>query len=206
VWVVLDDVQFARRDYQHRFRVAPLKAPEQEEWLSLRVARPDGLNTAINDVRLLEPAKCQRRLTQQIKSHYSNSEYWRSFDAQLAGVTSLFDSTDSVAEIAEYSTVALLRRLGWEGRVVHSSDFAVSHYRSERLRDLTQAVEASQYICGTGGASYLDEALFESVGISVRYFAPPDTAHWRYARRLSGVWEWMAYGPDYLENELKRVR
>ncbi|MCZ4102947.1 MULTISPECIES: WbqC family protein [Streptomyces] len=36
VWVVLDDVQFVRRDYQHRARLAALDDPQQHQWLSSR--------------------------------------------------------------------------------------------------------------------------------------------------------------------------
>ncbi|MEN3585314.1 WbqC family protein [Streptomyces sp. ZYX-F-203] len=45
-WIALDDVQFTRRDYQHRSRLAALEAPEKTRWLSPspptcpRAARP----------------------------------------------------------------------------------------------------------------------------------------------------------------------
>ncbi|MFF4157003.1 WbqC family protein [Streptomyces sp. NPDC001678] len=31
-WIVLDDVQFARRDYQHRARLAALDNPADHRW------------------------------------------------------------------------------------------------------------------------------------------------------------------------------
>lgn len=34
-WIVLDDVQFTRRDYQHRARLAALGDPLQQQWLSI---------------------------------------------------------------------------------------------------------------------------------------------------------------------------
>ncbi|GEB60098.1 WbqC family protein [Streptomyces gardneri] len=45
-WIVLDDVQFTRRDYQHRTRLAALSDPDRTKWLSIspptcpRAARP----------------------------------------------------------------------------------------------------------------------------------------------------------------------
>ncbi|WP_348538516.1 WbqC family protein [Streptomyces sp. 4R-3d] len=35
-WIVLDDVQFTRRDYQHRTRLAALGDPLQRQWLPSR--------------------------------------------------------------------------------------------------------------------------------------------------------------------------
>ncbi|WP_234377011.1 WbqC family protein [Streptomyces sp. TP-A0356] len=39
-WIVLDDVQFARRDYQHRARLAALDDPGRQQWLSLPTHLP----------------------------------------------------------------------------------------------------------------------------------------------------------------------
>ncbi|MEU6485676.1 WbqC family protein [Streptomyces sp. NPDC046887] len=41
-WIVLDDVQFARRDYQHRARLAALRDPRQRQWLTLPTRLPSG--------------------------------------------------------------------------------------------------------------------------------------------------------------------
>jgi hypothetical protein len=45
VWVVLDDVQFCRRDYQHRARLARSASPGAWIWLTLPVHLPEGQRT-----------------------------------------------------------------------------------------------------------------------------------------------------------------
>ncbi|MEU0486469.1 WbqC family protein, partial [Streptosporangium sp. NPDC006013] len=45
-WIVLDDVQFARRDYQHRARLASLDGSWQPQWLSISTHLPYGRSTS----------------------------------------------------------------------------------------------------------------------------------------------------------------
>jgi hypothetical protein len=64
IWVILDDVQFTRRDYQHRCYLAP--APDAllpGRWLTLPVHLPGGRATLIRDARLAEPALTAKRTT-----------------------------------------------------------------------------------------------------------------------------------------------
>ena len=55
MWVVLDDVQFTRRDYQHCCRLAALNDPAAQQWLTVPVHLPDGRSTRIKDVRIARP-------------------------------------------------------------------------------------------------------------------------------------------------------
>jgi hypothetical protein len=47
VWVVLDDVQFARRDYQHRCRLAAPGDVNAQQWLTVPVHLPGGQGALI---------------------------------------------------------------------------------------------------------------------------------------------------------------
>ncbi|MGW1710972.1 WbqC family protein [Streptomyces sp. NPDC002206] len=64
------------------------------------------------------------------------------------------------AAVAEATTPALLNLLGWRVTIVRSSALAASSGRSVRLADLTSAVGAGTYLCGTGGLRYLDRRPF----------------------------------------------
>lgn len=195
-WVVLDDVQFARRDYQHRCRLAKLDDFSDNQWLSLRVRRPHGLDTKIDQVQLLEPEKCQQRTEQMIRQLYGKSIYWEEFETSFNAIVSLFNTTDSVAKIAEVSTLAMLERLGWQGEVVRSSDINARAGRSERLADLAKATGADVYLCGTGGAKYIDESVFSRHEVAVEYFYPP--YGWLGERNSSSLWALMTHGPEKL--------
>jgi hypothetical protein len=172
VWVVLDDVQFNARDFQHR---AWLVAPDggQTQWLSVPVHKPFGRSTRIGDVLLAEHAKAARRVTQLVRNYYGRSPWWSLLVGPVEQVAGSLAAGTRLADVAEASTLALLNLLGWQGRVVRSSSLDARPERSARLADLAQAVGADEYLCGTGGAKYLDVAPFAAQGIEVRYFCPP---------------------------------
>jgi hypothetical protein len=172
IWVVLDDVQFARRDYQHRCRVT---GPDgTERWLTVPVHLSAGRDTLIQDVIVADPDHASARVSSIIRRDYRHSRYWPDVRDQVTQVQEVFAHSDRLTEISEASTLALLRALGWTGAVYRSSELMARPGRSQHLADLTVAAGAGTYLCGTGGARYLDPAPFDSGGISVAWFRPPD--------------------------------
>lgn len=56
------DVQFARRDYQHRCRLAAPGDVNAQQWLTVPVHLPGGRGTLIRDVRIVDPPAAKRRV------------------------------------------------------------------------------------------------------------------------------------------------
>ncbi|MFJ7949520.1 WbqC family protein [Streptomyces sp. NPDC096354] len=156
IWVVLDDVQFVRRDYQHRARLAALDDPKQQQWLSVETHLPYGRATLIHDAQLADPQRAARRLSQLPAQHYHGSPHWQLLQSALEPVVRTVAQAAGTAAVAEATTRAMLNLLGWRGTIVRSSALAASPGRSVRLADLTNAVGAGTYLCGTGGLRYLD--------------------------------------------------
>lgn len=84
IWVVLDDVQFTRRDYQHRCRLADPSSIASQQWLTLPVRLPLGRATAISDVRVLEPVRTRQRVARLVQQYYGRSPHWRPLQDRLA--------------------------------------------------------------------------------------------------------------------------
>lgn len=204
-WIVLDDVQFVRRDYQNRACLAALDDPDARQWLSLPVHLPNGRPTMIRDVRLAAPEKSRRRTALLIQQFYGRSPHWPILRCALAEVLEMFNRTDRAADIAEESTRALLNILGWPGTAHASTDLPARRGRSERLVDLSAAAGTRRYLCGTGGARYLDPKPFDDADIAVEYFTLPTTTSraWLAANRLSALWALMAVGPAELGRQLQ---
>ncbi|WP_256727016.1 WbqC family protein [Streptomyces acidiscabies] len=207
VWVVLDDVQFARRDYQHRARLAGLGAPGRQQWLSLETHLPHGQATLIRDARLADPHRAARRLRHLPAQYYRDSAYWQRLNAALEPVVDAVPESVGTAAVAEATTRALLGLLGWRGTVVHSGDLTVSSNRSARLADLTAAVGADIYLCGTGGLRYLDRQPFADRRLTVHAFRPPVAdGVWTDAARISALWALAAYGPSCVGAAFEELR
>jgi hypothetical protein len=204
-WIVLDDVQFTQRDYQHRARIAPPERPEQHQWLTLPTHLPHGRSTVIRQARLVNPDRSRRRMVNTLTHQYGSSRYWPEFRALLDAVTDTMDRTDRTAVVAETSTQVLLQLLGWKGKTTLSSQFTVRSERSLRLADLVQAVHAGGYLCGPGGMTYLRPEAFASQGTTVIPFITPSEGIWQGARKVSALHALMTYGPDAVADEMRRV-
>lgn len=194
-WIVLDDVQFTRRDYQHRARLADLDDPARHQWLTLPTHLPQGRPTLIRDAAIAEPERARRRTAGMLRQHYGASQHWtalaKALDPVLDAVT-----TGRTAAVAETSTRVLLDLLGWQGKILTSSQLPSRPGRSQRLADLAAATGARAYLCGTGGMAYLDQTPFDARNIAVTPFRPPMINIWSSGRRLSALWALAALGPE----------
>ncbi|MCX4749183.1 WbqC family protein [Kitasatospora sp. NBC_01287] len=205
VWVVLDDVQFTRRDYQHRARLGDLRSGATR-WLSLPTHLPDGRATVIRQARLLDPACSRSRMEGVLREQYRASPFWPEFSDRLGPVLDLFDATNRTAEITQASTELLLAALGWHGRLVRSSDFAVRAGRTRRLVDLCRAVGAGSYLCGTGGSRYVERQEFANARIEFVPFTVPEVGVWAEARSLSTAHALMVHGPAVVRRTMEAVQ
>ncbi|MBT2383575.1 WbqC family protein [Streptomyces sp. ISL-11] len=204
-WIVLDDVQFARRDYQHRTRLAALSDPQSRQWLSIPTHLPRGRQTVLREALMAEPVRSGRRTARMVQWYYGAGPHWPVLSGELERVLRLFTATDRTAVVAEASTVLLLDLLGWQGRVLHSSDLPSRPERSQRLADLTHATGCHGYLCGPGGMNYLDHQPFLEHHLTVTAFAAPEHGIWESSREISALWALMRHGPDAVGTSLTRL-
>ncbi|MEU9523242.1 WbqC family protein [Streptomyces sp. NPDC048224] len=203
-WIVLDDVQFTRRDYQHRARLANLDDPADQQWLTIPTRLPNGRPTLIRDAVLDDPGRARRRTAGMLQQHYGASPHWPTLAEALAPVLDSF-TTGQTATVAETSTRVLLDLLGWRGQILTSSRLPSRPGRSARLADLAAAAGARTYLCGTGGMTYLDPAPFTAQNIAVAPFRPPTAGIWSFGRRLSALWALAKLGPDTVADRLQTL-
>jgi hypothetical protein len=207
IWISLDDVQFARRDYQHRCQVAPAgDARMPQRWLTIPVHLPAGRGTLIRDVRVAEPAAAARRVPDILRQYYRRGPHGNVVLGLLARLRDTLASCGRLADVTEPTTIEMMRLVGWSGVIHRSSDLQVpSSGRSERLADLASAVGATTYLCGTGGSRYLDPEPFTARGLRVVMFKPPrhpDGVSGHDAKRLTGLSDLAQVGPLALAAQL----
>jgi hypothetical protein len=209
-WIVLDDVQFASRDYQHRARLGHLDDPNRQQWLSLSVRRLEGRASRLDQVYIVDQRMCQRRTALLIQQYYGLSPHWAGFQEALPLVLECIGQSDRLVDVTEASTRLLLQLVGWHGTVLHSSELSACTGRSERLADLTVAAGGTEYLCGTGGRRYLSTEPFAERGIAVKWFEAPtpcDTQFdlWSSAGQVSALWALMAFGPNAVRQKLSAL-
>ncbi len=181
VWIVLDDVQFAQREYQNRALIVPNHGSGQAHWLTLPVTLPYGRSTRIIDASV-DAGACLRRLESDLSHSFLATAEFRRTRHEI--MQHLRQNGASFIELAIASTMALLRIAGAETRVIRSSSLHLPECsRSARLALLCQAVGAEAYVSGSGGSSYLELDAFQWGGTELLWqvWRPP---HGRAAQEI----------------------
>jgi hypothetical protein len=163
-FVLLDDVQFTRRDWRNRNRI---KGVDGTGWITIPVQAKGRFDQLVQDVRIADPRW--------------NSKHWRAIHHTYASAPYFQDYRESFEELLLGSNDEFLsplnrrciewvcRALGINTRITWSSELDTRPDRNERLIDICQALDATTYLSGPTASGYVDTMLFESEGIDVVY-------------------------------------
>ena len=183
-WVVLTRVQANLRDFQQRALFADYRDVQSQQWFSLRLDRPPlGRSTQISELTLSSPRDSTVALLESLRHRYRRSPYWGDVWPSLESGIEELSLQGNLADFSTASTGHLLRLARWNGSIVRDNLIETRQERTQRLVDLCAGVGANTYLCGRGGASYLDESEFTKSGLEVRYYSYPSDA----TDRLSSI-------------------
>ena len=168
-WIALDDVQFTRRDFQHRARYRSRNSAELK-WLTLPVSLKNGQRTLINEVVIAEPDKAVDLASRTIWHTYRKSAEWSNIDAYWARTISHVAS-GRLVDITMASMTAALEMIGAPRQLLVASTLIDRDQpirsASERLAILAVRSGSDTYISGTGGQGYIQRTFFDQHHIDV---------------------------------------
>lgn len=163
-FVLLDDVQFTRRDWRNRNRIKTAQGPA---WLTVPVKTSGRFDAPINEI--------------EVSDNDWGTRHWRSIRASYARAThfaTYAERFEALFRGALPSHLSLINRrlleflcdlLGIRTKLSWSTDYETRHGRNERLISICQQARADTYVSGPSARAYLDEGLFRAAGIQVQY-------------------------------------
>ena len=164
-FVLLDDVQYTRRDWRNRNRI---KTSDGLRWLSIPVQTKGSFDQRIDQTRIADPA-WRRSHWSAIEQAYRRAPH---FDAIAVILAPLYEEVD--AELLSDVNLAFLecarRLLGIDTPLSYSSEYGTTGERNRRLLDICHATGATEYVSGPLARDYLDVGLFAREGVAVRWF------------------------------------
>ena len=159
LFVLLDDVQFSKGDFQNRNRV---KGASGAQWLTVPVVHkfPQKLNEV-----LVADDGWRAKHWKTLRSCYARAAHFDEF-------APLFEDFygREWARLAELNVAGIeliARVLGVERKWVLASDIAAHGQKSELVLNICQAVGARAYYSGRVGSTYLDRESFQRAGIEI---------------------------------------
>ena len=162
-FILLDNVQFTRRDWRSRNRI---KTRHGLAWLSIPVHTRGLYTQLIQDTTTSDP-DWGRRHWQTIRANYAKAPHFERYADRLAA---LYERpSPRLSEINHAFITNICDMLGITTPITWSSEYETRAAPSERLIDLCLAVGAAEYLSGPSASTYLDGAAFEAAGIAVQF-------------------------------------
>lgn len=162
--ILLDSVQFTRRDWRNRNRI---KTPQGVRWLTIPVTSKGRFHQRIDAVEVEDPAWAERHWRTLVQ-HYAGAA---GFSAVRGRVESLFleGERTRLTEINRHLLTGVCELLGIDTPITRDTDYELRGKRDERLLSLCLQAGATHYLSGPAARSYLDEERFAEHEIQVEW-------------------------------------
>ena len=163
-FVVLDNVQFKKNEWQNRNRI---KAASGWQWLTVPVLHR--FPQRISEVRVNHRAAWPRKHLQALLSSYSGTPF---FEVHRPFFEEVY--AREWARLADLNLATLrylAEALGIRPKLLLASSLPARQGRTERLVAICRALGADTYLSGAGARGYLDLGCFEEAGIGVDFQA-----------------------------------
>ena len=169
LFVVLDHVQFERRNYQNRTRIL---IDGEAHWLTVPVVQQSQQERVI-DKQIDNPANDEKKYWgskhyQTLCHAYRKAPFFADYASRLLNI--LESRPDRLVDIDHLSLGFLREAFDIRTPVLHSSELNIKGARSEMILNLCRTVGADTYLAGMGGSrDYLDRQLFVDAGIDIAW-------------------------------------
>jgi len=163
-FILFDDMQYTRRDWRNRNKI---KTPSGLMWLTIPVETKGKFCQSIKDTQISD-AYWMKRHWESIVHNYARSRYFREYRALFEEIY-LNCNERFLSQINYRFLTAICDILKINTKISWSMDYHLVDGKTERLVELCRQAGATEYLSGPSARGYIDESLFESAGITLRY-------------------------------------
>jgi hypothetical protein len=165
LFVLLDNVQFAKRSWQQRNRV---KTAAGLAWLTVPVNVSGRYHQRIAEATLSDAGFAGAHL-QVIAHNYAKAAHYAEYSPPLTDALGRGAATGRLAELNAGLIRFFFDALGIATPLARASEMGVEGRRSELLANICRAAGADRYVSALGSAGYLlDESrVFHDAGLDV---------------------------------------
>ena len=163
-FIILDNVQFARRMFFHRTKIKT--SQKNALWLTIPVHDKYG-ETKINEVFIDNSQNWKDKHLKSIKMNYHKAKF---FSEYINFFEEIFNNNWEMLSDLTITIIRLLASfLEIKTELILASDLQVTGKSTELLINLCKKVKANSYISGPSGKRYLKEDEFKKNNIELIY-------------------------------------
>jgi len=163
-FILFDDMQYTRRDWRNRNKI---KTPQGLKWLTIPVDVKDKYYQKIKDT-VASDLKWKYIHWKSIAHNYSRAKYFQDYKELFEDLYSGYDDR-FLSQINYRFITAICKIMGINTTISRSMDYRLADGKTERLIELCKQAGGTEYISGPAAKDYIDEGLFKSEGIELKY-------------------------------------
>jgi hypothetical protein len=180
IFVVYDDAQFNKEDFQHRNRI---RIYHGWKYLTVPVERK---RIPIRDIKIrnefmIKGITWQEAHLKEIRDNYNDTPYYAPHEDYLEAI--YITKYDKLIDLNMNIIHFLKDAFDIKTKIIFASELGFASRSTERLIDITEALGGNVYLSGPAGRNYLDVSLFERRGIDVEF---QDFKHPAYKQHYEG--------------------
>lgn len=169
VFVILDNVQFKKNEWQNRNRI---KCPGGWQWLTVPVRQRFGQR--IQEVVIDNRRDWRRKHRNALRISYARSPYFNEYEKRLCDPLLL--EWDKLIELNLHYIRTIKEMLGIKTQIMLASGLGkIPQEPTARLTAICKRIGATRYISGSGGRDYLEVRKFalEDIEVVFQQYTPP---------------------------------
>lgn len=161
-FILYDDVQFTKNDWRNRNKI---KTPQGLQWLTVPVGQ--NIGRRIRDVTVDDQWRVKHWKT--LEGNYKRAAC---FDEIAIWLEPLYlrSSYGHLSQLNRCLIEAICQYVGIKTAISYSWDYKAGEGKTARLLDLCMQAGGSEYISGPAAKNYLDESVFQDMGIKITWF------------------------------------
>ncbi|CQR71225.1 WbqC-like protein family protein [Sporomusa ovata DSM 2662] len=164
IFVFYDDVQYTVNDWRNRNKIV---ANNRLMWLTVPVY--SDIKKSIDEICIAgDKYNWQKKHWGTIVQFYGKAPFFAEYKEKFEEVYVKME-WDRLSDLNQYLIIMISRLLGIKTKFVNVRDLAISGGKTERLVNIVNHFNASTYISGPAAKDYLEEELFYSNNIELRY-------------------------------------
>ena len=171
VFVMLDDVQYVRREWMNRNRIA---CPSEQGWQWIVVQLEKHARcTAINEVKPVRDGLWQQKVFKQLEYAYGKAPFFDQYYPSLQVLLS--QPWENLAQLNIATIEWAYAALNMPLNLLRSSELGISGRKDTRLLAICEHFGASRYLANDGSKPYIDPEKFTKHGINFDFqsYRPP---------------------------------
>ena len=196
-YVILDNVQFAKNNWQNRNLLCDKKG--NTFWSTVPVKLSGNSKQLISEIKIDYVRSWQNKLYEQIRHSYGKAKYFNIIDSELKDI--FFKSHENLIDLNLEIINLIMKYLEISTPIIKASEIGAKGRKSELLLDICKKLNASSYYSGPSGKNYLNIEIFQNHKISVEFqeFIHPEYFSPFFIKNLSSLDLIMHNGPKSIE-------